>query len=425
VNKYGNNLSQTILTHRFENGLSLVVEPMEWLESAAFCVLVPNGCQRDPTDRLGLSNFSCEMLQRGAGSRDSRQFVEALEKLGVERGSSVSNSHTSIAGAMPAKNIDDALGIFADLLRHPHLPADQLEEGRMVCFQEVRSIEDDLQQKTMMELRRRYYPDPFGRSCQGTVESIESISIDDIRQFFESTYGPTETILSVAGNVDWPRLRDRVGELFGDWQPREIPELTQTPAEGSYSHIAHESQQTQIALAFPSVPYSHDDYFQARGAVGVLSDGMSSRLFTEVREKRGLCYSVFATMHSLQDRGSVVCYAGTSTDRSQETLDVLIGELLRLPEGIEEDELTRLKAQVKSGLIMQQESSRSRAAAIALDWYHLNRVRTLDEISAIINGLSVDSITAYLADYPPRDMCIVTLGEKQLEVPGGVLPASA
>ena len=89
---------------------------MEWLESAAFCVLVPNGCQRDPTDLLGLSNFSCEMLQRGAGSRDSRQFVEALEKLGVERGSSVSNSHTSIAGAMPAKNIDDALGIFANPL---------------------------------------------------------------------------------------------------------------------------------------------------------------------------------------------------------------------------------------------------------------------------------------------------------------------
>ena len=127
--------------------------------------------------------------------------------------------------------------------------------------------------------------------------------------------------------------------------------------------MAHESNQTQIGIAFDSVPYRHPDYFQAWGAVGVLSGGMSSRLFTEVREKRGLCYSVYATMHTLRDRGSVLCYAGTSAERAQETLDVTLGELVRLAEGIEADELARLKARIKSSLIMQQESSSSRSPA--------------------------------------------------------------
>ena len=123
--------------------------------------------------------------------------------------------------------------------------------------------------------------------------------------------------------------------------------------------------------------------------MGVLSDGMSSRLFTEVREKRGLCYTVYASCHSLKDRGSVICYAGTTTERAQETLDVMFAELVRLEQGIQPDELHRLKARIKSSLIMQQESSTSRSGSIAADWYYLNRVRTLDELGAIIDGSDV------------------------------------
>ena len=147
---------------------------------------------------------------------------------------------------------------------------------------------------------------------------------------------------------------------------------------------------------------------------------MSSRLFTEVREKRGLCYSVYATMHTLRDRGSVLCYAGTSAERAQETLDVTLAELVRLAEGMQPDELDRLKARIKSGLIMQQESSISRSGAIARDWYHLGRVRTLDEIGRLVDALSCESINSYLAANPPRDFTIVTLGPQPLEVPLGV-----
>jgi predicted Zn-dependent peptidase len=410
-------VTHPILTHQFDNGLALVAEPMAWLESVAFMILMPAGCAREPAKLAGLSSFTSEMAQRGSGSRNSRQFVEDLEVLGVDHASSVSNAHASFGGAMPAENVYDALSIYADLVLRPHLPADQVEDARLGCLQEVRALEDDLAQKVMLELRRRRYPDPWGRASQGTMDTIGRITSDDIRHHFETFYRPNEAILSVAGKFDWPRLKDHVEKLLGDWQPNMLPALPESPAEGGRLHITHDSNQTHIGVSYPSVPYRDADYFQARGAVGVLSDGMSSRLFTEVREKRGLCYTVGASSHSLLERGAVFCYSGTSADRAQETLNVLLAELLRLAEGIQPDELSRLKAQIKSSLIMQQESSRSRSASIAGDWYHLRRVRTLDEVSRIIDGLTCESINAYLAANPPRDFSIVTLGPSELETP--------
>jgi predicted Zn-dependent peptidase len=146
-----------------------------------------------------------------------------------------------------------------------------------------------------------------------------------------------------------------------------------------------------------------------------LSGGMSARLFTEVRERRGLCYSVYASYNSLKHRGGVFCYAGTGAERAQETLEVTLGELLRLEQGVEEHELDRLKARIKSSLVMQQESSSGRSSSLAFDWYHLGRARTLEEIEQIIDGLSSSTINAYLKKNPPKDFTVVTLGPKSLE----------
>jgi len=413
-------VTQSIHTHTFANGLVLAAEPMPSLESAAFTFLVPAGCAFDPATLPGLATFTCELAVRGSGNRDSRQFIQALENLGVEHGESVSTSHASFSGATLSGNLLAALDIYSDLLRRPRFPEDQIEPSRMVVLQELASIEDEPGQKVMLELRRHQYADPWGRPSQGEEASLERIGLDDIRKHYAAHYQPQGVILGVAGNFDWPRLRDRVGELFADWKPGKSSEPADGRALEKIAHIEHESNQTQIGIAFNSLPYNHPDYFQAWGAVGVLSGGMSSRLFTEVREKRGLCYSVYASMHTLRDRGSVLCYAGTSAERAQETLDVTIGELVRVAEGIRPDELGRLKARIKSGLIMQQESSVSRSGSIARDWYHLGRVRTLDELARIMDGLSVESINAYLAKHPPRDFTVVTLGPQPLEVPLGV-----
>jgi predicted Zn-dependent peptidase len=406
-----------IYTHTYPNGLVLVAEPMMSLQSAAFTFLTPAGGVLDPLDRSGLSSFTCEMALRGAGPRDSRQFILDLDNLGVERSESVSNTHTSYSGAMLGENLSATLAIFADLLRRPHFPEDQLEAGRLAMLQELRAVEDEPAHKISIELRRRHYPDPWGRPTYGEQTALESTTIGDIRSHFHRCYHPNGTILGVAGRLQWDALKDRVGELFGDWVPLANVDFQETPAHCRYEHLPHDSQQTQIGIAYASVPYRDPDYFQAWGAVGVLGSGMSSRLFTEVRERRGLCYSVHATYHTLLDRGAVFCFAGTGADRAQETLDVTLRELVRLSEGIEESELNRLKARIKSALIMQQESSSGRSSSLARDWYHLGYPRSLDEVGKLIDGLSSRSINAYLAEHPPCDFTVVTLGSRQLEVP--------
>lgn len=411
-------LAQTIHTHEFPNGLVLLAEPMRSLESAAFTIRVPSGCIYEPDGRGGLAAMMLDMTLRGAGERDSRQFVDDLDNLGVERGESVTDALAGYSGATIAKNLLPALEIYADVLRRAHLPEDELEMTRLGALQDLSGIEDEPGQKVMQELRKLHYPHPWGRRSQGERAALESITLGEIKAHYQKTFRPNGTIISVAGKIDWPQVRDAVGELFGDWQKLETPPVAETPRSARRKHVQHDSDQTHIAVAYDSVPYRDPDYFEAWGAVGVLSGGMSSRLFTEVREKRGLCYTVYATQATLKDRGAVLCYSGTTAERAQETLDVMLGELQRLSAGIEQHELTRLKARIKSGLIMQQESSSSRSSSMARDWYLLGRVRTLDEVSRLVDGLSAESINAYLKQHPPGDFTIVTLGRNTLEVPG-------
>lgn len=413
-------MTQAIYSHTFDNGLTLLAECMDWLESVAFSIQLPAGYIHDPPGRLGQANFASEMVQRGCGPRDSRQFVEDLDRLGVDRSAAVSAVHTSYGGAMLADKLSSALEIYADLVQSPHLPENQLEDGRQVCLQEILAMEDDLAHQTMVRLRHQHYGDPWGRTAQGEEAAIEDMTSRDIRDYVARCYQPRGATISVAGKIDWPRLLDEVGRRFGHWPAQEPHDVANQPPTRGYTHIPFESNQTQIGVAYANVPYRDPNYFQARGAVGILSDGMSSRLFTEVREKRGLCYTVYATCHSLRDRGAVLCYAGTSTERAQETLDVLLAELRRVAEGVEASELQRLKARIKSSLIMQQESSASRCLSMAADWYHLGRIVTMDEVSSIIDGLTCDSINAHLRAHPPGNFTVVTLGEKELEVPLGV-----
>jgi len=410
----------SIYTHSFENGLVLLVEQMDWVESAAFSLLLPAGCAREPADRLGLSNFTCEMVQRGCGVRDSRRFLNDLENLGVDHSAAVSIAHTSFGGAMPAEQLDQALPIYADLVQRPHLPDDQLEDARSVCVQEIRALDDDLPQQVMFALRRCRYGDPWGRHSQGTLESLQAVRHADVQAYHQAYYRPNGAILSVAGNVDFERLRDRVHTLFAPWRAR--PEQAPPDSSGTdrMHHIDHPSHQMHLGVAYANVPYSDPRYYEARAAVGVLSDGMSSRLFTEVREKRGLCYAVYATCHTLRDRGSVFCYAGTTTDRAQETLDVMVAQLRTLRHGIRDDELARLQARLKSTLVMQQESSAARSGSMAADWYYLGRVQTLTEVRRLVDGLSSTSINAFLAEHPPSDFTMVTLGQNKLERPGEI-----
>ena len=411
-------MQEKIFHHTFENGMTVVAQPMPWLESAAFSIATPAGFRFDPSDKLGLANLACEMVQRGSGELSSREWVEALDMLGVDYSSSVSLYNTHFGGAMQAAQLHDALAIYADVLRRPALPKSQFEDGRQVCFQEIAALEDDLAQRAMLQLRQNIYGNIDGRYSEGSMESVAGLTMQDVQAFFKAYYRPNGMIIACAGKIDFDLLRDHVEKLFGDWQPNDISPVENVVATSRYQHIEHESEQTHIALAYPGFTYSDPEFYLNRGAVGVLSGGMSSRLFTEVREKRGLCYSVFASCHTLLDKASVICYSGTSSDRAQETLDVIVEQLQLMSDGIHEDELRRLKVQIRSGMIMQQESCRARARSIASDWSHLGRVRLLDEINDAINSLTVDSINEFLQAQPPANFNVVTLGPSPLKFEG-------
>jgi predicted Zn-dependent peptidase len=165
-----------------------------------------------------------------------------------------------------------------------------------------------------------------------------------------------------------------------------------------------------------TVKPTDEDYYNARVAISVLSGGMSARLFTEVREKRGLCYAIGARYHGMKEAAGVMCYAGTTPDKAQETLDCVIGEFNRLGEGISREEIDRAKVGLKSSLILQSESSSSRAGSISSDYYMLGRVRSLDEIKDRIEATSVDSVLAFLRNNPFSDFTIVTIGPKQVNI---------
>lgn len=404
----------------FPNGLTLLAEPMNWLESAAFTLLVPAGCAYEPEDRGGLATFTSEMTIRGAGPRDSRRLLDDLDNLGVERSESVFDTHIRYSGATLADNLLESLEIYADILRRPHLPAEQVEPARQVLLQDLRAVEDDPAQKVMIELQRRHYPYPWGRPSQGDRPALEATGLEDVRAFHRRHFHARGSIVSVAGKFDWPRLEQCVERLLGDWEAGPAPTVSERRSGPRQSHVPFDSNQTQIGIAYASVPYRSAEYFQAWGAMGVLSGGMSARLFTEVRERRGLCYSIFASYHTLRHLGAVLCYAGTGAPRAQETLDVTLAELVRLGDGVQADELARLKARIKSALIMQQESSSARSSAIARDWYHLGRTRSLEELASLVDGLSCQSINAYLSAHPPADFTVVTLGPQPLEVHVGV-----
>ena len=333
---------------------------------------------------------------------------------------SVAGLHTGFGASLLDRNFFAALELLADQVLRPSFPEDQLDAAKQVLRQDLYSLEDDPPRLLMQELRRNFLPDPWGRSSEGTLETIDRLAIEDVRQRHQDFYQPSGSILSVAGNVDWPAVRDRVGELFGNWPTRRFTIPKEKIVARDYVHIPFESAQTHIGVAYPCEPLRSPEYMLAWSAVGVLSGGMSSRLFDEIREKRGLCYSVYATYSSLRDRAGVYCYCGTGADRAGESLAVLLEELDRLRYGIDEDELRRLKVRARTTLVMQQESTGARSAMMTRDWYHLGRIRKLDEIDRAIDSLNLDAINDYLDAHPPGPFHVVTLGPEPLSYSGTV-----
>jgi len=402
--------------HTLKNGMVILGEPMEAVESVAFGFMLPAGAARLPDGCCGASNVIADWIFRGAGDKNSRKLSDAIDGLGLVRGRSVGSSHISIGAALESGNLAEALNLYADIILRPSLRDDQFELARQLAIEEVMSLDDDPRQKVMLKLREYFYSNPLGRNTVGDIEELKALTAKITKQVIKDKFDLSQTIFSVAGKYDFDKICQQIEALFEVEQQVSDESVDLGPRWEKYTHIDNEGAQVHIGLMTETVRPTEEDYYNARVAISVLSGGMSARLFTEVREKRGLCYAIGARYHGLKEAAGIICYAGTTPDKAQDTLDCIVGEFGRLSEGITEDEIARAKVGLKSSLILQSESSSSRAGAIGGDYYILGRVRSLDEIKDKIEAASVDSVLTFLRSNPFEEFTVVTIGPKQVNV---------
>jgi predicted Zn-dependent peptidase len=393
----------------------LLGERMEAVESVAFGFVLPAGAAVMPNGCCGSANVIADWIFRGAGDRDNRQLGDALDGLGLHRSAGVNTAHITIGAALEASNLSAAIELYGDIILRARMTDEQFAPARQLAIDGVKGLDDDPRYKVMLKLQEQFYPEPLGRSTAGEITDLETLTPETTRRIIADSFSTSRTVFSVAGKYDFDAVVSQMEKLFGGGVRQGGKSLTIGARPGRYKHIQNEGAQVHIGLMTPTVRMNDKDYYNARLAVSVLSGGMSARLFTEVREKRGLCYAVGAQYHALKEAAGIACYAGTTPDKAQQTFDVIVAEFNRLADGISEEEIQRAKVGLKSSLILQSESSSSRAGAIAGDFYMLGRVRTLDEIKAQIDKTSVDSVLDFLRRRRFEDFTVVTIGPKEIK----------
>jgi predicted Zn-dependent peptidase len=400
-----------ILQHTLGNGITLLGDFMEGRPVASFCIAVPAGYSTEPEERLGVTSILSGMLMRQTRLKSPRDLSNALESMGLHRGEAVRSETAQFSGALPADELLQALRLYAEILRNPQFMEKELEAERLLAMQVLESLEDRPARKVMLELRKQLITSPHGRSSLGTLETLAEITCEDLVREHERRFKPGNLLIAIAGSFSWGPLVACVEKLFGDWAgsaPR--PPSVSIRTEEHRHCLLQETAQQQIAVGYSSVGLAHADFYSLRLAASVLSGGMSSRLFTEVRERRGLVYSVHASLVPLPRQGVMLCYAGTTPQHLEETERVMKQELIQMQEGISEAELERGRTGILSSLMMDQESSLARTGRMVSDFRSLGRVRSLKEIRAGYSGLSVSDVNNALRNHPAGPFTTVQLG---------------
>lgn len=398
-----------------DNGIVVLGAPMEAVQSVAFGFLLPAGAARLDEGLCGASSVIADWIFRGAGERDNRALSNAMDALGLHRSASVGSSFITVGAALEAGNLAEALDLYCDVITSPRLDPAEFDPARQLAIEEVLSLEDDPRQKVMVALREQFFPHPLGRSTLGDIDQLQAMTAEQLTAVVQHQVSDGPLILAVAGHYDFDRVVDQIQQRLAGRHTRPWEPIGLGPRGERVTHLPNEGAQVHIGMMTETVTPDHADYYAARLAISILSGGMSSRLFTEVREKRGLCYAVGARYHGFKEAAGITCYAGTTPDKAQETYDVIRQEFGRLSQDITEEELQRAKIGLKASLVMQSESSSSRVGAIASDYHILGRMRSLDEIKAAIQAVTQEEIEAFLARHIMDNFTVVTIGPTSIK----------
>ena len=399
-----------IVTSQLDGGVVLVVEPIPSVASVALTWRVPVGSATDPPDGDGLAAMLSELIFRGAGGLDSKGHSDALDRVGVQRSAAVLTHHLRLSAALLGDRLAEALPLIAAMVTAPDLAGDALEAVRSLCLQSLDSLDDDPQHLVMLRLRQHHLAPPFNRHGYGCRDVLSRCSIEVLRQSWANRCRPEGTIVAAAGAVDPAALSRQINELLAGWSGRPPSPQELGPPQRGRVHISQDTAQMHIGIAYDAPREADPDARLERLAVSVLSGGTSARLFTEVRQKRSLCYSVGASYSAGRDHGVVTLYAGTTPERAQETLDVCTAEVERLRDGVSGDELHRAMIGIKSHLVMQGESTGARAAAPGHDQFCLGRARSLEERAREIESITLGELNDYLRSRQFSEFTTASIG---------------
>ena len=412
--------------HRLTNGIEMIGQYMPSLSSITFGFQFDAAVIHEPEEKQGLAHLFEYMLFQGTKTKDARALNEAFESLGARKSASTGLESAQVWAQIVNTKFDATLQLINELLLTSTFPRSELDQMRSLVLQEIRRRDDEPMSRIGELIRKNFYSGTaLSRPLLGTTESVQALKQQDLREFWKARYRPNQSLFAIAGKFDWDHVVERMEALFGAWQGEATPSPEQHPTPATRITIEHEErQQEHLAMMCPFPAYTDPDFYAAQIIAEVLGGSMASRLFVEVREKRGLVYSVNAGLSSNKTSGALRIYAGTTPEQGHECLEVIVNELRKLQQdGLTADELARAKVQLKSETVMRSEGSGARMSAISRSWWYDRKIRTIQEVKEAIDGVTSEQILRTLNRFSPLNpLAISAIGPlSQDELVGNTL----
>jgi predicted Zn-dependent peptidase len=390
----------TIQQHTLSNGLRIVTEHMPGLQSTSIGIWVLAGGRHERIEQNGIAHFLEHMAFKGTATRSALQIAEQIEDVGGYINAYTSREMTAYYARVLQDDVALGLDIIADILLNPVFDPAEIEVERGVILQEIGQTLDTPDDIIFDWLQEQAYPDqPLGRTILGPTERVSQFGKADLDSFVAEHYGPNQMILSAAGAVDHDAIVRQAETLFGHLRPVHRAASLLQPARfvGGERRENKALEQVHFALAFEGPTYRDPAIYTAQIYATALGGGMSSRLFQEVRENRGLCYTIFAQAGAYEDTGLTTIYAGTSAEQIAELAHLTIDEMKRAADDMSAAEVARARAQMKAGMLMGLESPSSRAERLARLLSIWDRIPSIAETIAHIDDVTTGDVKTFAA----------------------------
>jgi predicted Zn-dependent peptidase len=382
--------------HTLSNGLRIVTEPMPGLESASIGLWVGAGCRHERAEQNGIAHFLEHMAFKGTARRTALQIAEEIEDVGGYINAYTSRETTAYYARVLKEDAALAIDLISDIVLNPAFDPAEIEVERGVILQEIGQAADTPDDIIFDWLQEQAYPgQPLGRTILGPAERVRSFARADFDRFVTEHYGAGQLILSAAGGVDPDEILRLAEKAFGHLPPSRAATPEPGRFAGGEKRVVKDLEQAHFTLGLETPGYRSDDIHTAQIYAIALGGGMSSRLFQELRERRGLCYTIFSQVGAFDDTGLLTIYAGTSGEDVRDLVSVTLDEIRRSADDMTAAELDRARAQMKAGLLMGLESPSSRAernARLVAIW---NRVPPLHETVAKIEAVTLEGLRGH------------------------------